>query len=136
MAARTFVSKWLLNTRTGQLEQEVDEIRSQYPPTVVSGYASFGTTSVNNLLAVPSGCRFHLQFIWLDNEAAGNAVFFYDGPGTSVPVGGVVASASTTKFITVGPGVVFQSAVYASAAALATALHVRVGGILRESGPE
>jgi hypothetical protein len=135
--SKNFVSKWLLNSRTGQLEQEIDQIRSQYPPTVASGYWAWGSGSVGrtSILNVPSACRFHLQFIWIDNqEAAKNYVFFWDGPGTSVPVGGVQVASSTTEFITVGPGVVFASGVHASVAT--SMIGVRVGGLLRESGPE
>ncbi len=134
---KTFVSKWLLNARTGQVEQEIDQIRSQYPPTVASGYWAWGVGSVEetSILNVPSKCRFHMQFIWIDNkETAKNYVFFYDGPGKSVSVGGVQVAGSTTEFITVGPGVIFASGVHASVAT--SMIAVRVGGLLRESGPE
>jgi hypothetical protein len=134
---KTFMSKWLLNTRTGQAEPEIDEIRSQYPPTVASGFWAWGAGSVvkTSILNVPSACRFHMRFMWIDQYGGeSNYLFFYDGPGTSVSVGGVKVSASTTEFIDVGDGVVFASGVHAS---LATSLcNVRVGGLLRQSGPE
>jgi hypothetical protein len=134
---RVFVSKWVLSGRTGQVEPELDLIRSEYPPTVASGFWAWGagSTTKTSILLVPSACRFHLQFIWINNrEAANNYVFFYDGPGTSVSVGGVQVAGSTTNFIEVGPGLVFQSAVHASV--YTSLIDVRVGGILRASGPE
>jgi hypothetical protein len=132
-----FISKWVLNSRTGQVEQEIDEVRSQYPPTVASGFWAWGAGSVDktSILNVPSACRFHLQFIWLNNRATeNNYIFFYDGAGTSVSVGGIQVAGSTTEFVTMGPGVVFASAVHASV--LSSLIDVRVGGMLRTSGPE
>lgn len=134
---KTFVSKWVLNSRTGQPEPEIDEIRSVYPYTLASGYQAWGAGSTANtsILAVPSATRFHLKWLWINNDNdATNQVAFYDGPGTSVPVGKVIVAGSTTEFIPIGQGVVFASAVHGSN--LTSNIQVRVGGILLESGPE
>jgi len=64
-------------------------------------------------------------------SSTSSTAFFYDGPGTSVPVGGVHVNGSTTVFVNNFKGWIFQSAVHAS---LATSLtQIRVGGLIRDS---
>ncbi|MBW2671901.1 MAG: hypothetical protein JRD89_00630 [Deltaproteobacteria bacterium] len=133
-ALREFVRKVLKNGYTGALDEELDEIRSEYPRTLESGYHAWatGSTVKTSLLAVPSAKVFHLKHLMINNEDdSTNLAFFYDGPGTSVPVGGVHVNGSTTVFVNNFKGWIFQSAVHAS---LATSLtQIRVGGLIRDS---
>lgn len=131
--AKQFVSKWVLNSRTGEMEQEIDEIRSVYPYTLASGYYAWGDSQVmTQLLSVPSQCRFHLKWLWINNDDdANNVIRFYDD---AISAGTVIVAGSTTNFIDIGPGVVFHDVVYASN--LTSNIQVRVGGLLLPSGPE
>ena len=137
--AKTFISKWVLNSRTGQIEQEIDKVRSIYPYGLASGYWSWGagSTDTTSILTVPSACRFQLGFLWINNADATNVadVMFYDGAGTSVPAGRIfVASTSTVIKDFQNPWLVFASGVYASVNT--SLVQIRVAGILVESGPE
>lgn len=134
--AKQFVSKWVLNSRTGQLEQEIDEIRSAHPYTLASGYYGWADSQVlTQLLSVPSACRFHMKWLWINNDDdANNVIRFYDDASASISAGTVIVAGSTTEFIDIGPGMVFHDLVYASN--LTSNIQVRVGGYLVASGPE
>lgn len=134
--AKTFISKWLLNGRTGRTEQEIDEIRSAYPYTLTNGYYAWGASQVmTQLLSVPSACRFHLKWLWINNDDdANNVIRFYDDASASISAGTVLIAGSTTEFIDMGPGVVFHDVVYGSN--LTSNIQVRIGGYLLPSGPE
>jgi len=137
--ARQFISRWVYNARTGQYEEELDTVRGVYPYTLASGYHAWGagSTGVTSLVAVPSGYRFQLGFIWIYNgdPSASVNVAFYDGAGTSVPVGRIpVATAAHTIQDWQTPWLVFASSVNASVDT--SLVEVRVAGILVESGPE
>lgn len=130
-----FIQKWVFNSRTGRVDMEIDEIRSQYPPTVESGYAYLSTVEKTSILVVPSAHRFMLRFLWVfNNTGSPNILQLYDGPGVSVSVGGIAVAGSQTDFINFGDGVIFKSAVHVSN--LVSTVQVRVGGLLIKSGPE
>ena len=137
--AKTFISKWVLNSRTGQVEQEIDKIRSIYPYGLASGYHAWGagSTGATSILAVPSTCRFQLGFIWIYNgdPSAPANVAFYDGAGTSVPAGKILLATGTYLIQDwQSPWLVFASGVHASVDT--SLVEVRVAGVLLESGPE
>jgi len=134
--AKQFISKWLLNSRTGEMEQEIDEVRSVYPYTLASGYYGWGASQVmTQLLSVPSACRFHLKWLWINNDDdANNIIRFYDDASASISAGTVIVAGSTTNFIDIGPGMVFHDVVYGSN--LTSNIQVRIGGLLLPSGPE
>ena len=134
MSGRTVVEKWVYNGRTGNVERELDELRSEHPQTLASGYHAFGAGSTGNtsLIAVPSGKLFNLKmvYVWNADPSAAAEVWLYDGAGTSVPALGIpVLTASVAKL---GRddlvGVVFQSAVNVSVNT--SLVRVRVGGFL------
>lgn len=131
-----FMRKVLKSGYDDSIEEELDPIRSEYPLLVTSGYHNWSAGSVTktSLLLVPSSRRLHLKHITVNNEAdERQLVFFYDGPGTSVPVQGLHVNRSTTLILGERDlkGWVFQSAVHAS---LVTSLtRIRVGGLIRAS---
>jgi len=120
----------------GGVDEELDVIRSEYPRTLASGFHNWGATSTtqNSILVVPSGKVLHLRNVMINNrDGVPQMAFFYDGPGTTVSVGGIQVNTSTTELIgkDLLRGFIFQSAVHAS---LATSLTgIRVGGLIRDS---
>ena len=135
-AVSTFVRKFLKSGYHGKLEEELDEIRSEFPRTLASGYHAWGVGAIvkDSILVVPSGKVFHLRNILINNrDGAAQMAFFYDGPGVSVSIGGLHVNASATELIGEDKlrGWIFQSAVHAS---LVTSLtEIRVGGLIRDS---
>lgn len=127
---RGFIRKVMLDGRTGAIEEEIDQLRSEYPPTLASGFwNSGGRTSI---VAVPSTKVFHLQQMLITNNYTGtNYAYFYDGPGSSVSVGGVLIQQSNTLFLEGLKGMIFLSAVHVST--LDSAIQLRVAGIIRTS---
>ena len=130
-----FVQKWVLNSRTGQTELEIDKVRSWYP-FAHSGFLNLSDTEYTNALAVPSAHRFLLKQIWaFNNTGVVNQLIFYDGSGVSVTMGGIHLLASDTELFDLKDGqVVFHSNVCVSN--LASNVLLRVGGLLIKSGPE
>lgn len=131
---RDFVQKVQQSGWTGAIDVELDELRSEYPPLVTSGYWNWsqGSVAKTSILLVPSSKVLHLQNILINNDSdEANRCLFFDGPGTSVEVGRVQVNRSTTAVIGGLKGWIFQSAVHAS---LVTSLtQIRVGGIIRDS---
>ena len=139
---KSFFQKYLLDGYTGRVERELDEIRSEAPQTLASGYNAWaaGAPSASALLTIPYvsyggtvySKAFHLRHLMIDNtDAVGQYAFFYDGPGYSVSAGGIQVNASTTEFINGLKGWIFYSQVWCS---LRTSLtQVRIGGIVRDA---
>lgn len=117
----------------GDISVELDENRSQYPPTLASGYASWAdSTGQKSVLAVPSGKVFQLENIFVANDGAEDQAFvIYDGPGASVPVMKIFCLVSTNELLQKLKGYLFASSVCAS---LTTSVStIRVGGLLRDA---
>lgn len=90
MAGRQFVEKWVLNERTGDVDREVDVIRSAYPPASISGLQFFSgalyftAAEFTWLLSVPSTRVFRLNRMIVDNDnAAPNVLNLYNYPSAS-----------------------------------------------------
>ena len=130
-AVRPFFRKLLRSGRDDSENMEIDEIRSAYPSTPESGYHAWGAgeTEETFILSVPSGRKFHLKHILVNNDdGVPNKIIIYDGPGTSVPVAPITVNASQTVIIDNVVGWIFQSHVYASVTG--SLMQVRVGGLL------
>jgi len=136
---RQFFVEYVLSGLTKSLERKLDEIRSEYPTTLASGYYNWvaGSFSAAIILSIPVASAsysmaFHLRNIMINNtDGSGQYAFFYDGPGYSVSVGGIQVGASITEFIDGFQGWIFYSHVMAS---LRTSLtNIRVGGLIREA---
>ena len=100
--ARQFVEKWVLNTRDGSVNREIDEVRSGYPPLPISGYYHWGASQVYTcLLSVPSGMIFRWRgMVAYNKNDAPNIAHFYNGPSASV-------AATLFPFVMAGSGNVF-----------------------------
>jgi len=131
----SFVLEMLKNGFNGALNPKVDEVRSQYPALLASGYWAWGAGSTvkSSILGVTStGQRFYLGNIMINNDDdVPNRVLFFDGPGVSVPVIPIQVPKSATVFIDNIKGCVFQSGVHASL--LTSLTQIRVGGLIASS---
>lgn len=84
--ARQFVEKWVLNTRDGSVDREIDTIRSGYPPASVSAAHYFSgvhyltnAASFFEILSIPSTKVFRLNRMIVDNDnAAPNQLILYN----------------------------------------------------------
>lgn len=130
-----FIESWAYNGRTGAVERELDEIRSQYPAgsgsdPVASGFAYLAAAGPQSLLNVPSTKAFHLRTVWIANrDSPAGEVWLLDGTMTTVPP--ITVQPSATEFITGLEGIIFLSQVRVSITTSATG--IRVGGILRDT---
>lgn len=133
---KSFLQKMLRDGYTGAVNPALDPIRSEFPRLVESGYVNYGAgaPAKDSILLVPSSKVFHLKNLMIGNrDAVGQYAYFYDGPGTSVSVGGIQVAASTTNFISEEhfKGWIFESAVHVSVATSLT--EIRAGGYIRDT---
>lgn len=126
----SFFQKFQKNGWTGQVDAELDPIRSEYPRLMVSGYwASSGRSSI---ITVPSMKLFDMKTLIFENyDSIAQHVALFDGAGTSVPVFGIPVAKSAAEVITGLQGILFASTVFASTTDSLS--RVRVGGLLVES---
>lgn len=120
----------------GELGIELDLIRSEYPTVGgAKGFLSIGAIASGSLvsfsLQVPSGMAFHLKTLIIDNQAEKRGLWFYDGPGVSVPMFVWTAEQSTSDALgNQLVGLLFQSIPMVSFAG--SQCYIRIGGLIRE----
>lgn len=136
-----FVSKWVLDGRTGRKDIELDEIRSEYPVNPASGWKNFSDQAGSGvlLLSVPSQTWFKPRTIIINNETGlTNLVRFYtvgSAGDASASMLCVQVNGSTTNFLGANElkGLIADKDIYVSN--LASNVQIRVAGILIQSGP-
>lgn len=134
-----FISKWVLDGRTGRLEQELDEIRSEYPVLATNSgyYATVGEDgSANLLLSVPSQTHFKFRQLLIDHATgpAGILRVYASGSGASCAQSlfGVHIGGSQTEIIDL-KGLTVDKDLWVSH--LTSNWQIRVTGLLIASQP-
>lgn len=140
------VENWVYDTARQRLVRETDVIQSEWPAHTsatiaaaanTSGYATPNSGSASLILSIPSSKWFKWRMLIVDNETTvTNQIEFYAGGSAGVAtqsifqmhIGGNETEFIAMDCITIGRDL-WANADTGNA-------HIRVGGILVESGPE
>ena len=141
MMSGRFVSEWLEDKARGRMVREMDVVESEWPAHtatgVASGYCTPTDHSCSILLSVPSSRWFKPRMLWVDNEnTAKNRIMLYvggNGTSCSASIGGLWMDPVTTEFVAFD-GITVGGDIWVSC--LIPSCHVRITGILMDSGPE
>lgn len=135
-----FIENWVEDKARGRIVREMDAIESEWPAhtgsAIASGFRTPTSESCSILLSIPSGMWFKPRTLWVDNEnTVMNRIYLYVGSqGASGSIGGLWIQPRDTQFIALDGITCGGEDIYVSC--LAASVHVRIAGILIESGPE
>ena len=135
-----FIQKWVEDKARDRVIQEVGVIESEWPAhtgsAIASGFRTPTSESCSILLSIPSSKWFKPRMLWVDNEnTIINRIYLYVGSqGASASIGGLWIGPRETQFIALDGITCGGDDVYVSC--LVASVHVRIAGILVESGPE
>jgi hypothetical protein len=105
--------KWLLNGRNGEINPELDPIRS-----ATFGYASLTSTSQAAVLSTPTGKLLFLDTLIVNNDSAvPGTIILYDSTSTTTPVAKIQVMPATSApcLIATGlKGLKFSTGIYAA----------------------
>ena len=129
----TRTRRWVLNGRNGDVNESLDEVRSQ-----LGDYASLTSTSQAAVLACPTGKTLHLDTLLINNDSAAvGTITLYDSTGTTTPIAKISTmptSSAPGTMLTGLKGLIFTTGIYALQGST-FAQQITVGCQVRDSDP-
>lgn len=134
------IELWVRDQARGRTVPDTGIIESEWPAhvgtAIASGFRTPTSESCSILLSIPSACWFKPRTLWVDNEnTIMNRIYLYAGSqGSAASIGGLWIGPRETQFIALDGITIGGTDLYVSC--LVASVHVRVAGILIQSGPE